>query len=61
MIIKYKHNEKKQTLFFKNSNIKNYDYSDNYYFNSVVENFELIEKYYYDYYNNEVKRYNNKN
>jgi hypothetical protein len=43
------------------NNIKNYDYSDNYYFNSVVENFELIEKYYYDYYNNEVKRYNNKN
>lgn len=57
---KHKINLRKVLTDFIDS-IRYYDYSDNYYFNYVVQNFEAIEKYYYDYYNNEVKRYNNRN
>ena len=41
--------------------IRAYDYSENYIFNSIQDNFRKIEKYYYDYYNQEVENYNNKN
>ena len=38
-----------------------YDYSENYIFNSIQDNFRKIEKYYYDYYNQVVDNYNNRN
>ena len=38
-----------------------YDYSENYIFNSIQDNFRKIEKYYYDYYNQVVENYNNRN
>nr|WP_315175185.1 hypothetical protein [uncultured Flavobacterium sp.] len=41
--------------------IRAYDYSENYIFNSIQDNFRKIEKYYYDYYNQVVENYNNKN
>jgi hypothetical protein len=41
--------------------IRAYDYSENYIFNSIQDNFRKIEKYYYDYYNQVVENYNNRN
>lgn len=41
--------------------IKGYDFSDNYIFSSIQENFRKIEQYYYDYYNQVVENYNNRN
>jgi hypothetical protein len=43
------------------NSIKSYDYSENYIFNSIQDNFNIIEKYYYDYYNQVVENYNNRN
>jgi hypothetical protein len=41
--------------------IRSYDYSENYIFSSIQDNFRKIEKYYYDYYNEVVENYNNRN
>ncbi len=41
--------------------IQAYDYSNNYIFSSIQDNFNKIERYYYDYYNQVVENYNNRN
>lgn len=41
--------------------IRAYDYSENYIFSSIQDNLNKIEKYYYDYYNQVVENYNNRN
>lgn len=43
------------------NSIQSYDYSENYIFNSIQDNFNIIEKYYYDYFNQVVENYNNRN